>query len=69
VVAYAAYLGKMLWPASYRSSTPIPIGLFSWAVGGSVLLLAGVTVLALRLARRAPYLAVDGSGTSVRSCP
>ena len=56
-LAYVGYLGKTIWPASLAVFYPHPhISLFSWAVCGSALLLAGITVLAFRLAEQAPYL-------------
>ena len=56
-LAYVSYLGKTFWPSSLAVFYPHPhIGLFTWAACGSALLLAGATVLALRLAKRAPYL-------------
>ena len=57
-VSYLAYIGKMLWPAnlavfySYPKSLPV-----EW-VGGSLLVLAGVSVLVIRFAARLPYLLV-----------
>jgi len=57
--ACAAYLGKTFWPSSLAVFYPYPhAGLFAWPVAGSALVLAGVTVLALRLAKRAPCLPV-----------
>ena len=57
-LAYVSYLGKTFWPSSLAVFYPHPhIGLFTWAACGSALLLAGATVLAFRLAKRAPYLA------------
>ena len=59
VVAYASYLGKAVWPATLAILYPYRhLGLLTWEVAGSALLLAGVTAMALRLASRAPYLAV-----------
>jgi len=56
-LAYIGYLGKTIWPASLAVFYPHPhIGLFTWAVFASALLLAGATFLAIRFAKRAPYL-------------
>ncbi len=56
-MAYAAYIGKAFWPARLSIFYPYPEGGPSWmALGLALLLLAAVTVLALRLRRR-PYLA------------
>ena len=57
-LAYASYLGKTFRPSSLAVFYPHPhVGLFSWAVLGSVMLLVAVTVLAFRSAERAPYFA------------
>ena len=56
-LACVSYLGKTVWPSSLAVFYPHPrTGLVSWPVVGAVLLLAGATVLVLRLAKRAPYL-------------
>jgi len=55
--AYAAYLGKAFWPSSLAVFYPHPrAGV--WTSSGiiAVLVLAGVTFLVFRLARKAPYL-------------
>jgi tetratricopeptide (TPR) repeat protein len=53
-----AYIGKMFWPTRLAVLYPYPRSLPSWWVIGSVVILLGVSVVALRLARRAPYLPV-----------
>jgi protein O-mannosyl-transferase len=57
-LSYVAYLGKAAWPAGlsvfYEFPHAIPLELFA----GACVLLAGITVLALRLARRHPYVGV-----------
>ena len=55
-VAYVSYLGKTFWPASLAIFYPYPGSVPVWPAVGSALLLVGVTVLALRLASRAPFL-------------
>jgi hypothetical protein len=56
-VAYAAYIGEAFWPARLSVFYPYPVGGPSWPVLGlSLLLLAALTMLSLRL-RRHPYLA------------
>ena len=59
-VSYASYLGKTFWPASLSIFYPYPdrLDLFSWPVAGAAILLVLMTVSALRLARRAPFLAI-----------
>jgi tetratricopeptide (TPR) repeat protein len=59
LVAYAAYTGKMLWPAHLAVYYPHPGSALPLAeVLGAALLLALVTVLMLGPGRRWPYLAV-----------
>jgi Flp pilus assembly protein TadD len=57
LVSYAAYIGKMLWPASLSALYPLsrPAGV---AVLGSALLLAVITAAVTRDGHRRPYLAV-----------
>ncbi len=59
VVAYARYIGKMVWPVDLVVMYPLPrelpsVGLLVGAVG----LMAGITLLVILAARRRPYLAV-----------
>ena len=57
--SYATYLGKTFWPSALAVFYPhAHRGLLAWPVVLSALLLAAVTLLALRLKTRAPYLAV-----------
>ncbi|MDH7482985.1 MAG: tetratricopeptide repeat protein [Armatimonadota bacterium] len=59
IVAYVAYIGKMLWPAKLSVFYPHPgRSLPIWEVIMSALVLIGITFFVLRLARRAPYLPV-----------
>jgi Flp pilus assembly protein TadD len=59
LVAYVAYLGKTFWPTRLAFYYPHPGGLWPWwQVIGAVLILAGVSAVALRTARRSPYLLV-----------
>lgn len=56
--AYIAYLGKTPWPTSLTAFYPQQSRtVLSWPVAGAFLLLAGITVLVVRSAKRAPYLA------------
>jgi Flp pilus assembly protein TadD len=58
-VSYVAYVGKMIWPAGLAAIYPHPgAELPAWQVVGSVALLMGATVAAVRLADRFPYIAV-----------
>ncbi len=57
-VACARYLGKTLWPAKLAVPYVNP-GYWSWLeVGGSVLVVVGVSLVVLWLGRRRPYLLV-----------
>lgn len=58
LMSYSRYLGKMVWPGHlaplYLRKAPWP----AWQVGLAALFLVGISVIALRFARRRPYLAV-----------
>jgi protein O-mannosyl-transferase len=58
LVSYMRYIGKMLWPARlaavYPFSRPIP----EWWMLGSLLGFLGMSIVAIRAARRYPYVAV-----------
>ncbi len=60
--AYAAYLGKAVWPSSLAVYYPHPAsvgaGVPAWAAAGWVLLFCGLFAAALGASRRRPYLAV-----------
>ena len=55
VVAYATYLGRTFRPSSLSIFYPYPVGVGAAIALGSAATLVGLTVLAFRLARRAPY--------------
>jgi lipoprotein NlpI len=61
-VSYVLYLGKMVWPSSLAVYYPHPASIHAnvpiWEVVGSILLLCGFSVMALRQGHRRPYLAV-----------
>ena len=57
LISYVRYAAKMIWPVQLAVIYPLPA---DWAAGwvvGAVLVLAGLSVLALYRVRRAPYLA------------
>ena len=57
--SYVAYIGKMLWPKSLAVFYPHPgDDLPHWQVGAAALLLIAISALALKMARRQPYLVV-----------
>jgi tetratricopeptide (TPR) repeat protein len=59
VSVYVAYLGQALWPTDLAPFYPYPRSGFPlWQVAGAALLLALVSVLTLKAARRRPYLLV-----------
>jgi tetratricopeptide (TPR) repeat protein len=58
VVSYAIYIVKMFWPAKLAVFYPYPGQFAVWQIALSVLLLTGITILALREWRSRPYLAV-----------
>jgi hypothetical protein len=62
LVAYAAYLVRMLWPARLAVFYPYPSHLPAWHVAVSGAVLMSVTALAIRLRRSQPYLAVGWFG-------
>ena len=57
-VSYITYVVKMLWPANLAVFYPHPGWWPSWQVLGSVVLLIAITVLAIRGAKKRPYVAV-----------
>ncbi len=57
LVAYVTYLAKMVWPSKLAILYPHPgTSLPVWESVGAGLLLAGITFLVLRAARKRPYL-------------
>lgn len=57
VISYAAYIGKMFWPAELALFYPFdPARVTALKVAGAVLLLAALTLLVLARARKRPYL-------------
>ncbi|HEX9045625.1 MAG TPA: hypothetical protein VF988_01245, partial [Verrucomicrobiae bacterium] len=59
VVSYGTYFGRTFWPTGLTPYYPYPQhGLPAWEVAGSLILLAVVSIAALALWRRRPYLLV-----------
>src|SRR5436190_5016819 len=58
LVSYAAYIGKMLWPARLAVFYPYEKILPASWVLGAVLLLAAVSIATIMMALRRPYLLV-----------
>ncbi|MGA3015621.1 MAG: tetratricopeptide repeat protein [Bryobacteraceae bacterium] len=58
LISGAVYIGKTVWPTRLAVFYPIPAEQPAWQVIAAGLVLAGLTVLALRFSRTRPYLAV-----------
>jgi tetratricopeptide (TPR) repeat protein len=58
LVSYFAYILQFLWPANLAVFYPYSAGASLWPVLGAALLLAGITVFAIRAFRRRSYFAV-----------
>jgi protein O-mannosyl-transferase len=58
LVSYVTYIGKMFWPAGLAVFYPYPAAIPFWQSALAAATLAAVTLSAMRLWRRAPYLAV-----------
>jgi tetratricopeptide (TPR) repeat protein len=55
-VAYVRYLGKLFWPTKLTVFYPRPQTIPAWEVAASLALLALITLVALLLARKRPYV-------------
>lgn len=58
IVAYAAYLGKLVWPSKLAILYPHPHEFPFWQVGGAALLLVVITAAVFVMRRRQPALIV-----------
>lgn len=58
VVAYVAYILKMLWPAKLAAVYPYPDTLAGWQVFGSLLVLIVISAVAIPQLQRRPFLTV-----------
>jgi len=58
LVAYAGYIGKMLWPAKLAIPYPLTGSIAAWQVGGAFLFLVAVTALVIWRRRDRPYCLV-----------
>lgn len=57
MVSYVAYAGALFWPSPLSVHYPFPVGGIPWwKVGGAALVLAAVSIGAVRQARRRPLL-------------
>jgi tetratricopeptide (TPR) repeat protein len=58
LISYLAYVAQMVWPVRLSVFYPYPMNLPGWQVAGAAVVLAAITILALHLLRRLPYMAV-----------
>jgi protein O-mannosyl-transferase len=58
ILSYAGYLGQTFWPRQLAVYYPFPATFSAWSVAGAALLLAGISVAAIWLLGRRPYVAV-----------
>lgn len=57
-VAYVKYIGKTLWPQDLAIVYPFPLSIPVWEVISSVMILLLITVAAIKVRHRHPYLVV-----------
>jgi Flp pilus assembly protein TadD len=58
VVSYASYLRKFVWPSDLAVFYPFPWTLSTDQVVGAIVILAAITIVAVKLWKRCPYLIV-----------
>jgi tetratricopeptide (TPR) repeat protein len=62
LMSYVVYLGKTVWPSSLAVFYPHPAIIHAnvpaWEIAGAILLLCGLSIIALREGHRRPYLAM-----------
>jgi len=62
IVSWVAYIPKLIWPRSLAVFYPHPwldrVVIPAWKLGGSIFLLAGITIIVIFWVKRRPYLAV-----------
>lgn len=58
LVAYASYLGELLWPARLVYFYPHPASFSAWKVAGAIVVLTVLSLAAVQLRRRCPYATV-----------
>ena len=58
VVSGMSYVVKMFWPTNLSILYPLDVSLPAWKIAGSALILLSCSYLAIRLAKRHPYLCV-----------
>jgi len=58
IVSYAEYLHKMVWPTGLHMYYPYPASIPVWQVAAAAAALVAVTIVALVVAKKRPYVAV-----------
>jgi tetratricopeptide (TPR) repeat protein len=58
LTSYVIYLKKIVWPTDLAVFYPLPTTVSSWALTVAILLLLGITALAIAMRGRCPYLLV-----------
>ena len=58
LISYAAYLGQTFWPSHLAVFYPYPLSPAPWQAVAALLVVAGISLLALLTLRTRPYLAV-----------
>ncbi len=59
LTSYVSYIGLMFWPAHLVALYPYPSALPAWrTIAGAALVLIGISIVAIRTARRYPYVLV-----------
>jgi tetratricopeptide (TPR) repeat protein len=58
MVSYVNYILKMIWPRDLVVFYPYPEAVPLWQFAGATIVVAGLSILAFRTARRVPYLTV-----------
>jgi tetratricopeptide (TPR) repeat protein len=58
LVAYAEYLGKMVWPAKLAVIYPLPNQIPAWQIAVALVVLVVISVLAWRTRKNAPYILI-----------
>jgi tetratricopeptide (TPR) repeat protein len=58
LVSYLAYILKMLWPANLAVFYPHPVKQPAWEIAAAIVVLAVISILVIRAAKKHPFLAV-----------
>jgi len=58
VVSYTQYLGKAIWPQNLAFFYPYPTSVPLWETIGALLLLTGISIVAVRFLKSKPYLGI-----------